>query len=70
MTRVASLTDFSGMLAHELDQPLTAILANAQAALRYLSRDPPDLSEIRSILVEIADADKRAGASSSITCAC
>ena len=62
LSRVASLTDFSGTLAHELNQPLTAILANAQAALRYLSRDPPELTEIRSILAEIADADKRAGA--------
>src|SRR5689334_20888137 len=35
VTRVASLTDFSGMLAHEINQPLTAILANAQATLRY-----------------------------------
>jgi len=61
LSRVASLIDFSGALAHELSQPLTAILSNAQAALRNLSRDPPDLTEIRSILSEIAEADKRAG---------
>ena len=61
LTRVASLTDFSSTLAHELNQPLTAILSNAQAALRFLARDPPDLQELRSILTEIADADKRAG---------
>jgi PAS domain S-box-containing protein len=61
LTRVASLADFSSTLAHELNQPLTAILSNAQAALRFLARDPPDLTELRSILVEIADADKRAG---------
>ena len=61
LTRVASLSDFSSTLAHELNQPLTAILSNAQAALRFLARDPPDLSELRSILTEIADADKRAG---------
>jgi two-component system sensor kinase FixL len=61
LTRVASLTDFSSTLAHELNQPLTAILSNAQAALRFLARDPPNLAEIRSILGEIADADKRAG---------
>jgi two-component system, LuxR family, sensor kinase FixL len=36
-------------------------LSNAQAALRFLARDPPDVMEIRSILGEIADADKRAG---------
>jgi two-component system, LuxR family, sensor kinase FixL len=61
LTRVASLTDFSSTLAHELNQPLTAILSNAQAALRFLARDPPDVSELRLILREIADADKRAG---------
>jgi PAS domain S-box-containing protein len=61
LTRVASLTDFSGTLAHELNQPLTAILANAQAALRFLAREPLDLKEIRAILGEIAEADKRAG---------
>lgn len=61
LTRVASLTDFSSTLAHELNQPLTAILSNAQAALRFLARDPPNINEIRSILGEIADADKRAG---------
>ena len=59
--RVASLTDFSSTLAHELSQPLTAILSNAQAALRFLARDPPDVTEIRAILVEIAESDKRAG---------
>jgi two-component system sensor kinase FixL len=61
VTRVASLTDFSSTLAHELNQPLTAILSNAQAALRYLAHTPPNVAEIRSILGEIADADKRAG---------
>lgn len=61
LTRVASIADFSGALAHELNQPLTAILSNAQAAQRFLARDPPDVAEIRAILGEIAEADKRAG---------
>jgi PAS domain S-box-containing protein len=61
LSRVASLADFSSSLAHELNQPLTAILSNAQAALRFLAREPVNLPEIRSILGEIADADKRAG---------
>ncbi len=61
LTRVASLTGFSSTLAHELNQPLTAILSNAQAAFRFLARDPPDVSELRTILNDIADADKRAG---------
>jgi C4-dicarboxylate-specific signal transduction histidine kinase len=61
ITRVASLSDFSSTIAHELNQPLTAILANAQAALRFLQRDPPNVGEIQAILGEIAEADKRAG---------
>jgi two-component system, LuxR family, sensor kinase FixL len=61
LTRVASLSHFSGTIAHELNQPLTAILSNAQAALRLLSRDPPNVAEVKIILGEIVDADKRAG---------
>lgn len=61
LTRVASLSDFSSTIAHELNQPLTAILANAQAAVRFLQADPPNVMELRTILGEIADADKRAG---------
>ena len=62
LSRVASLNDFSSALAHELNQPLASILANAQAALRFMSHEPPDMTEIRSVLIEIAEADKRAGA--------
>ena len=61
LTRVASLSEFSSALAHELNQPLTAILSNAQAALRFLARDAPNVKEIRAILSEIVEADKRAG---------
>src|SRR5206468_3513136 len=61
LTRVASLSDFSSTIAHELNQPLTAILANAQAAARFLQREPPNVGEIRAILEEIVEADKRAG---------
>jgi signal transduction histidine kinase len=61
LTRVATLGELSGALAHELSQPLTAILSNAQAAQRLLARDQPDLREIRGILGDIADDDRRAG---------
>ena len=44
------------------DQPLTAILSNAQTAERLLAGDPVDLDEIRAILRDIVDDDKRAGA--------
>ena len=59
--RVASLTTFAGTLAHELTQPLTAILSNAQAALRFVGHDPVDIAEVRETLTDIADAGKRAG---------
>ena len=44
--RVAILGQLSGALAHELNQPLTAILSNAQAAQRFLKRDSIDLAEM------------------------
>jgi PAS domain S-box-containing protein len=62
LSRVMILGELSGSLAHELNQPLTAILSNAQAALRFLARDGEvDLAEVRGILKDIVDEDKRAG---------
>jgi signal transduction histidine kinase/putative methionine-R-sulfoxide reductase with GAF domain len=59
-TRVSTIGALAASLAHELNQPLTGILANAQAALRLLTATSPDLVEIRSILSDIVDDDKRA----------
>ncbi|HVY04737.1 MAG TPA: MASE1 domain-containing protein [Burkholderiales bacterium] len=61
LSRVAVLGELSGALAHELNQPLTAILSNAQTAQRLLAKDPLDLPELREILREIVGEDKRAG---------
>jgi signal transduction histidine kinase len=61
LSRVAMLGQLSGSLAHELNQPLTAILSNAQAALRFLKADGADLQEIREILADIVVDDQRAG---------
>ncbi len=61
LTRVATLGELSGALAHELNQPLTAILSNAQAAVRFLDREPLDRAQLREILTDIADEDRRAG---------
>ena len=47
-------------LVHELNQPLTAILSNAQAAQRFLASEPVDLNELREILRDIITDDKRA----------
>lgn len=60
LSRVTLLGEMSGSLAHELNQPLTAILSNAQAALRFLQHDPPGLGEVRDSLVHIVENDKRA----------
>jgi PAS domain S-box-containing protein len=59
--RVASTGAISASLAHEICQPLAAILNNAQAGLRFLDHDPVDLEEIRDILQDIVRDDKRAG---------
>jgi PAS domain S-box-containing protein len=61
LSRVAMLGELSGALAHELNQPLTAILANARAAQRLLRLSSPDLDELRDILEDIAQDDRRAG---------
>ncbi|MDR0182113.1 sensor histidine kinase [Lysobacter arvi] len=61
LSRVTMLGELSGSLAHELNQPLAAILSNAQAAQRMLVRNPEDLSEIGEILSDIVDNDRRAG---------
>ena len=61
LSRVATLSALSGSLAHELSQPLTSILSNAQAGQRFMSQDPPDLVELRAILADIVSEDRRAG---------
>jgi PAS domain S-box-containing protein len=61
LSRVSLMSDLSGSLTHELNQPLAAILSNAQAALRFLAREKPDLDELREILNDIVEDDRRAG---------
>jgi len=61
LARVTMLGELSGSLAHELNQPLTAILSNAQAAQRILHRDPSDLEQVQEILADIVETDRRAG---------
>src|SRR6185369_8669040 len=53
VSRVSLLGELSASIAHELNQPLTATLANAHAAQRYLAGGQPDLGEIREILDDI-----------------
>lgn len=60
-TRLSVLGELAASMAHELNQPLAAILSNAQAARRFLAAPEPDLKEIREILDDIVRDDKRAG---------
>lgn len=50
-----------GSIAHELRQPLTAIVANGRAGTRLLARKPPDLDELRASLEDITNDGCRAG---------
>jgi two-component system sensor kinase FixL len=59
-TRVSTMGELTASLAHELNQPLTGILTNAQAARRLLEVAKPDLAELRAILVDIIEDDRRA----------
>ena len=61
LMRVSVLGELSGSIAHEVNQPLTAILSNAQAALHLLKQNSPDLAEIRDALEDIVHEDNRAG---------
>ncbi len=60
-TRAAMLGELTAALAHELNQPLTAILSNAQAARRFIATGMIDAAELRAILDDIIRDDKRAG---------
>lgn len=62
VTRVATVGELSGAVAHDLRQPLTAILANAQAGIQLLKRDQVDLGELREILEDITKQDRQAAA--------
>ena len=61
LSRVAMLGELSGGIAHQLNQPLTAILSNAQAAQHYLNNKNADPALLSEILADIIAADKRAG---------
>lgn len=57
--RVITVATFASSIAHEVNQPVAAIMANSEAALRWLSKDPPNLDEARAALSRITrDADR------------
>lgn len=61
MTRVSTVGELTASLAHEINQPLTAILSNAQAAMQLMDSGCYDPAEIRDILADIAADGARAG---------
>jgi PAS domain S-box-containing protein len=61
MDRLSRMGELSASLSHELNQPLTAILSNARAALRFLQAGKLDPGELEEILQDIVKDDKRAG---------
>ena len=61
LSRVAMLGELSGGIAHELNQPLTAILSNAQAAQHLIANKSADPEILVEILRDIIAADQRAG---------
>lgn len=61
VTRVTTLGELTASIAHEVNQPITGVVTNAAAALRWLRSEPPNLDEVREILGRIAKDGGRAG---------
>jgi PAS domain S-box-containing protein len=58
--RITTLSEVSAALAHEINQPLTAIVSNATACIRLLARASPDVDEVREALHDVIRDGKRA----------
>jgi PAS domain S-box-containing protein len=61
VTRLTTMGELTASLAHEINQPLTAIMANSLAGLRWLARDTPDLVEVQNAFHHIVRDATRAG---------
>jgi PAS domain S-box-containing protein len=59
--RAATMGQLTASIAHEVKQPIAATVTNAQAALRWLACEPPDLEEVRQALAHIVQDGIRAG---------
>jgi PAS domain S-box-containing protein len=59
-TRVATLGELTASIAHEVSQPLMAIVTNGDAGMRWLRRDPPDLKEVETALGRMVVEGRRA----------
>jgi PAS domain S-box-containing protein len=61
MNRLSMMGELTASIAHEVNQPIAATVTNAQAALRWLGAEPPNLDEIRQTLGRIVRDGSRAG---------
>jgi C4-dicarboxylate-specific signal transduction histidine kinase len=59
--RVTTMGELTGSIAHEVNQPIASAFTNAQAGLRWLGRQPPDLDEVRQAFDRIVENAGRAG---------
>jgi len=59
-SKIATVAELSASIAHELNQPLMAVLGNAQAAKRWLAADPPNLTEVNASIERILRAIRSA----------
>lgn len=62
VARLNTLGELAAGMAHELNQPLTAVLSNSQAARRLLAEEPPEIDAARQAMVQAAEQAKRASA--------
>jgi C4-dicarboxylate-specific signal transduction histidine kinase len=67
VTRVSTLGEMSASIAHEVNQPLAAIVTNAEAGLRWLGRDVPDLQEARAAIGNVVKDAHRAAEGQLVT---
>jgi signal transduction histidine kinase len=61
INRVSMLGELAASIAHEVNQPLSGIVSNGSACLRFLAGDPPNVAEVREAIRDIVRDGKRAG---------
>ena len=61
LARVSTLGELTASIAHEVNQPLAAVVNGARACLRWLNRETPNLNEARRVLERVLDGGNRAG---------
>ena len=61
MARVTTMGELAASIAHEVNQPIAAVVTNGDACLRWLARTPPDLAEAQEAVIRIVSEGKRAG---------